>query len=94
MSSTQKGSGGGTGRGRGRSGGGGGGRGACRGGVQGARLGSGGSCICPKCGAALPHRQGAPCVEERCPDCGVALVREGSPHHERIKERRPKDREE
>jgi hypothetical protein len=27
-------------------------------------------------------------MEERCPECGVALVREGSPHHEQIKERR------
>jgi hypothetical protein len=33
-------------------------------------------------------------MEERCPTCGVALVREGSPHHKEILARhRPADAE-
>jgi hypothetical protein len=32
-------------------------------------MGSGGSCICPNCGAKIPHRRGIPCQEERCPGC-------------------------
>lgn len=47
-------------------------------------LGSGGSCICVACGKRLPHRPGIPCREERCPDCGKAMLREGSPHHEEV----------
>ena len=76
----------GRGQGRGTGMGGGGGRGAGRG--QGGGLGAGGSCICPKCGRRMPHQQGAPCLQERCPDCGVALVREGSAHHQEIASRR------
>jgi hypothetical protein len=51
-------------------------------------LGAGGFCVCPKCGYQTPHQPGAPCLDERCPTCGVALVREGSPHHQEIKNRR------
>jgi len=68
------------GRGKGRGGGGGGGGGG--------GMGSIGSCICPKCGQRVPHFAGAPCLHERCPHCGVALVREGSPHHQEIENRR------
>ena len=59
------------------------GRGRGRGG-----LGSGGFCICPKCGERFPHQQGAPCLDERCRNCGAALVREGSAHHQEIQQRR------
>jgi len=44
-------------------------------------LGARGNCICLKCGTKIPHHRGIPCLEERCPKCGAALVREGSPHH-------------
>jgi len=44
-------------------------------------LGSGGSCVCLRCGARQPHLQGMPCLEQRCPECGAALMREGSPRH-------------
>lgn len=72
---------GGAGRGRGR------GRGQC--GAGGGRGMEGdGFCICLKCGQHIPHRQGAPCIEERCPSCGVAMVREGSPTHLEIESRR------
>jgi hypothetical protein len=77
----------GSGRGGGRGQGGGGmGGGVRRGGFGG--LGAGGFCVCPKCEYRIPHQPGSPCLEERCPTCGVALVREGSPHHEEIKNRR------
>jgi hypothetical protein len=51
-------------------------------------LGASGLCVCPKCGYQTPHQAGAPCLDERCPSCGVALVREGSPHHQEIESRR------
>jgi hypothetical protein len=44
-------------------------------------MGPRGCCVCPKCGTTVAHRPGAPCIEERCPQCGTAMVREGSPHH-------------
>ena len=77
---------GGVGGGRGQGGGmgaGGGGRGQGGGG-----MGTGGSCLCPKCGRLFPHHQGVPCLNERCEDCGVALIREGSAHHDEISKRR------
>lgn len=45
-------------------------------------MGAGGFCICPKCETRLPHRDGVPCQDERCPQCGAKMLREGSPHHE------------
>ena len=63
--------------------GGGGGQGAGGGG-----MGAAGFCICPKCGRRTAHQPGVPCMQERCTECGVALVREGSPHHEEILARR------
>lgn len=70
----------------------GGGRGQ-RGGGQGrgqggGRLGGGGFCLCPKCGEKTPHQAGSPCLEQRCPKCGSAMVREGSPHHQQIEDRK------
>ena len=44
-------------------------------------MGVEGDCICPKCGTKTSHRQGVPCQEERCPECGAKLLREGSYHH-------------
>lgn len=74
--------GGGRGSGGGRAGGMGGGSGA------GGGMGAGGACICPKCGQRAAHQPGVPCLNERCPSCGVAMVREGSPHHQEIERRR------
>lgn len=73
----------GQGRGQGR-GGAGGGRGLGQGGN---RMGGGGVCLCPKCGHRQPHQAGSPCLDARCPECGSALVREGSPHHQQIEDR-------
>jgi hypothetical protein len=48
-----------------------------RGAMDGTRAGSGpgGSCKCPDCGAVVEHKQGVPCYQERCPNCGQPLVR-------------------
>lgn len=64
---------GGTGRGAGRGMGRGGGRGRGR---CGGSYGPSGYCLCPKCGYRTPHKQGIPCPEMKCPECGRPLVRE------------------
>ncbi|MBN2367312.1 MAG: ferredoxin [Calditrichaeota bacterium] len=56
-------------------------------------MGSGGYCLCPKCGNKVPHKRGVPCLEERCPSCGARLVREGSYHHQQIIEKKKKNSE-
>ena len=55
------------------------GRGECGG--MGRGSGARGRCVCPKCGRTEEHVPGVPCMQERCPDCGAAMLREGSPHH-------------
>jgi hypothetical protein len=50
---------------------GGGGRG--KGGGRG--LGPSGDCVCPKCGKRTPHERGVACSEQKCPECGTAMVR-------------------
>ncbi|MCL7959602.1 MAG: ferredoxin [marine benthic group bacterium] len=47
-------------------------------------MGPGGDCVCPKCGKKVRHEYAEPCRQVRCPDCGTAMVREGSPHHETL----------
>ncbi|MFO7638112.1 MAG: hypothetical protein R6X14_02235 [bacterium] len=49
--------------GTGPAGGGGGGRGAPK------------NCVCPACGASVPHQPGVPCRELKCPKCGATMVR-------------------
>jgi NAD-dependent SIR2 family protein deacetylase len=44
--------------------------------------GPSGNCICLKCGTKVPHQAGAPCLKTKCPQCGAAMVREGSEHHQ------------
>lgn len=51
-------------------------------------LGAGGDCVCLRCGSRSPHLQGMPCLEQRCPECGAALMREGSPRHQEALARR------
>lgn len=36
---------------------------------------SGGECVCPRCGYAMPHERGTPCVECLCPGCGIPMLR-------------------
>lgn len=52
------------------------GKGGGRGRNNGSALGTGGLCVCAKCGAKIPHQQGKPCTELKCPECGNTLVRE------------------
>ena len=51
-------------------------------------MGSGGFCICAKCGEKRPHQQGTPCNEMRCSKCGTAMLRENSEHHDMTKGKR------
>lgn len=45
------------------------------------RMGAGGFCVCISCGFRKPHERGVPCMKEKCPNCGKALMREGSEHY-------------
>ncbi len=60
----------GTGRGLGRGGG--------RGRMDGNRPGAGpsGDCVCPSCGARIPHQAGVPCYNLSCPKCEAKMIRE------------------
>ena len=51
-----------------------GGRGG-RGRGAGGRGGGPSTCICPSCGFRQPHARGIPCVENKCPKCGMRMVR-------------------
>jgi hypothetical protein len=58
------------------------GRGAGMGGSRRGRMGGsragagpGGECICPQCGAIVPHEVGIPCSYKNCPKCGAKMVR-------------------
>lgn len=33
------------------------------------------TCLCPGCGATMPHIPGHPCVERLCPSCGARMIR-------------------
>jgi hypothetical protein len=59
--------GGGRGRGQGQGGG--------RSRMGGRSLGAGGYCVCPSCGARVPHQRGNPCNQRSCPKCGTKMTR-------------------
>jgi hypothetical protein len=60
------------GRGAGRGLGFGGGHGRNKGGA----FGTGGYCVCAKCGAKIPHEQGVKCTTLKCPKCEHTMIRE------------------
>jgi len=37
--------------------------------------GPGGECVCPKCGATIPHAPGRQCSQQACPKCGSPMTR-------------------
>jgi hypothetical protein len=41
-----------------------------------------GYCICVHCNTKYPHVKKQPCRNKTCPECGRALMREGSYHHQ------------
>lgn len=43
---------------------------------KGGAMGTGGNCICAKCGYKIPHQTGVKCTTIKCPDCGKPLIRE------------------
>ena len=65
-----------TGQGPGQGGGRGRGRGQGRRRGPSGTAGLGGFCVCPSCGAKIPHRAGTPCGSLNCPQCGNGMVRE------------------
>ncbi|MCK4288473.1 MAG: hypothetical protein KAT33_00445 [Bacteroidales bacterium] len=50
----------------------GGGRGRNKGGA----FGTGGFCVCAKCGEKIPHQRGVKCTTLKCPKCGKTMIRE------------------
>ena len=51
------------------------GRGMSMGGGRGQGYGGPITCKCPQCGKKVPHARGQPCVKQKCPECGTAMVR-------------------
>jgi len=52
------------------------GRGAGQGRRGGGGIGIGGNCVCPSCGATVPHQVGIPCNQINCPKCGNKMIRQ------------------
>jgi len=48
---------------------------------KGMGMGPSGTCVCLKCGYSISKRRGVPCLDEKCPKCGAALVRKGGDHY-------------
>lgn len=46
--------------------------------MRGSRAGAGpgGNCVCPSCREKVPHQQGTPCYNVKCPKCGTKMVRD------------------
>jgi len=42
-------------------------------GAQGAGIGN--FYVCPGCGDKVEHRTGIPCIEIKCPKCGIPMLR-------------------
>lgn len=60
-------------------------------GEHGGKMGAGGFCVCVSCGYKKLHVAGVPCMEEKCPQCGKVMMREGSVHHKLAVEKKKKN---
>ncbi len=38
-------------------------------------VGPGGECKCPSCGMVATHARGTPCYDQKCPKCGIKMIR-------------------
>lgn len=47
-------------------------------------------CICVHCDTKIPHVRGIPCRENKCPECGRIMFKEGSYHHQLFLEKKEK----
>ncbi len=52
------------------------GLGGGRGRNKGGSFGTGGYCVCAKCGEKVPHERGVKCTTLKCPACGHTMIRE------------------
>lgn len=52
------------------------GRGGGRGRNRGGAYGTGGYCVCTRCGERIPHQRGIKCTTLKCPKCRHTMVRE------------------
>lgn len=52
------------------------GRGQGRGGGNRPGSGPGGLCVCPNCGATVPHQRGVPCNTVHCPKCNSTMLKQ------------------
>ena len=52
------------------------GRGGGKGRNKGGAFGTGGFCVCAKCGEKIPHQQSEKCTTVKCPACGHTMIRE------------------
>ncbi|MBU1012276.1 MAG: hypothetical protein KKG99_04670 [Bacteroidetes bacterium] len=52
------------------------GKGGGRGRNKGGGFGTGGFCICAKCGTKIPHQQDIKCTTLKCPNCDKTMIRE------------------
>ena len=52
------------------------GRGVGQGRNKGGGFGTGGFCLCAKCGEKVLHQQSVKCTTIKCPACGHTMVRE------------------
>ena len=52
------------------------GKGEGKGRNNGGSFGTGGFCVCAKCGEKISHEQGKKCTDFKCPSCGKTMIRE------------------
>lgn len=52
------------------------GKGGGKGRNKGGAFGTGGFCVCAKCGEKVPHQRGVKCTTLRCPKCNKPMIRE------------------